>query len=123
MEKNKLKILLVEDEVLVAFQMKRELEAFGYFVYEPAYTGQAAIDSAREETPDICIMDIRLPGDMDGIDAAQIIQSENDVPVIFVTGYKDSEIVERAQGVKPLAVLGKPTLIKQIEEVIEKAFN
>lgn len=123
MERKPIKILIVEDEILVAFQMKRELESHGYIVVEPAYTGQKAIESAREESPDICIMDIRLSGDMDGIEAAQIIQTEKDLPVIFVTGYKDSEIVERAQVIKTLAVLGKPTLVKQIDEVIKKAFE
>ena len=123
MERKPIKILIVEDEILVAFQMKRELESRGYVVDEPAYTGEKAIESARAQSPDICIMDIRLPGDMDGIEAARIIQSHKDVPVIFVTGYKDSEIVERTQLVHPLAVLGKPTLIRQIEEIIQKAYG
>ena len=123
MDKEKFQLLLVEDEVLLAMRMKRNLELFGYQVHAPVATGQAAIDSVAQQQPDAIFMDIRMPGGMDGIQAAQAIREQYDIPIIFMTGYSNPEIVERARAVNPVAILEKPLLFNQIEAAIEAALR
>jgi DNA-binding NarL/FixJ family response regulator len=121
MNREELHLLLVEDEVIVAMQLRRNLLAQGYKVYEPVGTAQAAIESASTYHPDIILMDIRLPGAKDGIDAAVEIRAHHDIPVIFVTGYSDPETVARAQAVSPAALLPKPTSLKDVDAAIATA--
>jgi CheY-like chemotaxis protein len=123
MNKDKLKLLLVEDEVLIAMLIERHLESLGYQVCEHVATGQAAIDSVAAQQPDIIFIDIRLPGGMDGVQAAQEIRARYDVPIIFMTGYSTPEILDRTQAVNPAAVLEKPLLPHQIEAAIELALQ
>ena len=83
-----IKILLVEDEFINALLIKKQLEFIGYAVSHHVTTGENAIISAKQNHPDIIIMDIRLAGEIDGIEAASVIKSESDIPVIFITGYE-----------------------------------
>lgn len=123
MNKDEIKLLLVEDEVLIAMLIERHLESLGYKIFEHVATGQAAIDSAVARRPDIIFMDIRLPGGMDGVEAAQEIRARYDIPIIFMTGYSTPEILDRTQAVNPAAVLEKPLLPHQIEAAIELALR
>src|SRR4030043_1856411 len=89
---NLIKILLVEDEVITAMLMKIELRKIGYTVAYHVTTGEDAIINAKQNSPDIILMDIRLAGEIDGIEAASIIKSEFDIPIIFITGYEDQTV-------------------------------
>ncbi|MFO8063688.1 MAG: response regulator [Spirochaetia bacterium] len=121
MGRDSVRLLVVEDEVLIAMQLRRNLESHGYYVYKPVTNAKAAIDSAEAQKPDVVLMDIRLPGEMDGIDAAREIGTRHNIPVIFVTGYSDPDMVARARAVNPLALLGKPVDVGEIDAAIESA--
>ena len=122
MEK-KIKILIAEDEVIVAQWMKIELEDIGYEVLEYVTTGEKAIESALENKPDIILLDVNLIGKIDGIDAAEKITDTLNIPIIFMTGYNESSIFERAQKIKPVGYLEKPVEIYDIKPIIESIFK
>ena len=114
-----LKILLVEDEVITAMVFINKLNRIGYSVVRHVTKGEDAIISARQDHPDVIIMDIRLAGEMDGIDAATAIKAETDIEVIFVTGYDDKDIRERAGKTKSRGYLTKPVDIIKIKSIFE----
>jgi CheY-like chemotaxis protein len=113
------KILLVEDEYIIAILLQKNLELLGYHVCELAATGHKAIEVARKERPDFCLMDIRLSGDLDGIDAGLIIKDELKTPIIYMTGYSDNKMKERAQEVNPIAYLIKPVTPDDVKPIID----
>ncbi len=115
----KITVLIVEDEAMAALMLKKILDLLGYQVYEPVATGQDAISSAEKEKPDVILMDIRLPGDIDGIQAAQEIVSRRKIPIIFMTGYMDEEILQRARALNPAACLTKPMHMNKIKSIID----
>lgn len=122
---NLIKILLVEDEFIASLHMKKQLEKMNYEVTKIVSTGENAIISARQNPPDIILMDIRLAGEMDGIEAASVIkgESQSDIPVIFVTGYNDDEIQKRADMVRPLEYLIKPVQMNKLKNIIDGYFK
>lgn len=121
--KEKIKILIVEDEAIVAMRLRMELNNSGYEVCKPVATGKNAIKSVENEKPDMVLMDIRLAGEMDGIEAAQEILSRYETSIVFMTGYTDEDLMERAKKLKPTAYLIKPVGVYEIESVIDSAFN
>jgi len=119
----KLKLLIVEDETLVAISLRKSLVRLGYEVGEIAATGEQAIQFAREQTPDAILMDIRLLGKMDGIEAARQIGSFLPAPIIFTTGYSDPDLKARAMALKPTAYLVKPIDARQINDILEPIYR
>lgn len=115
------KILIVEDEVLVGMMLARKIQDFGYSVGEVLSSGEEAVSRVREEQPDALVMDITLAGEIDGIDAAQQIRRESDVPVIFFTGYQDSKLMQRAGSVNPVAILEKLGPDSDLQHALAKA--
>jgi glycosyltransferase involved in cell wall biosynthesis/ActR/RegA family two-component response regulator len=105
---NKTKVLIVDDESLVAVGIKKQLNEFGFDVVGIAATGKEAINTTLQKNPDIILMDIVLQGDMDGIEAADIIHSHTDIPIIYITAYFDEEILRRARLTEPYAYMVKP---------------
>jgi two-component system, response regulator PdtaR len=87
------KILVVDDEAIITMQLEERLSAMGYTVAGMAASGEEAIDKARSVRPDLVLMDIVMPGKMNGIEAAQIITTELDIPVVFVTSFADYTII------------------------------
>src|SRR5512139_2167279 len=102
------KILVVEDERIVAKDISRRLEKLGYTVVATASSGAEAIRKAREIHPDLILMDVQLKGDMDGIDAAQQIRADADIPVIYLTAYADQNTLQRAKITEPFGYIVKP---------------
>lgn len=121
--KKKIKILLAEDELLIAQCLKIELELNGYAVCSFVASGEEAIEIAKEEKPDIILMDIHLSGKMDGIEAARQIVALKDIPIIFMTGYNDTNIHKKAQKINPVAYLEKPIEVYDITPIIESLFK
>jgi len=121
--KNKIKILIAEDEVIIAQWLKFELEDIGYEVFDYVTTGEEAFKITKEKNPDIVLLDISLSGEIDGIEAAHRIRDNLNIPIVFMTGYTESGIYERAQKVKPLAFLEKPVEIHTLKPVIDSYFN
>ncbi len=121
--KDQVSVLVVEDEILIALRMCGDLEKAGYSVYEPVATGAEAIACVQENPPSVILMDIRLPGEMNGIQAAQTIGAAYDIPIIFITGYSDLETITRAQQVNPVAILEKPLFAYQLNAAIQDALK
>jgi PAS domain S-box-containing protein len=102
------KIMIVEDEVLVADDIKDSLEEMGYAVTAVLSSGEETLQAVGKEMPDLVIMDIVLRGRMDGIEAANILRRRFDLPVIFLTAYHDNEMLERASITEPFGYILKP---------------
>ncbi len=115
----KIKVLIVEDEVLIAQWLTAEMEDLGYNVLDFVTSGEEAIIIAKKHKPDILLLDINLSGYIDGIEAAERIAETLDIPIIFMTGYNEVKIFERAQKMKPVAYLEKPIDMYNIKPVIE----
>ncbi|MDZ8186164.1 MAG: response regulator [Nostoc sp. ChiSLP02] len=115
------KILVVEDEAIVAKDLQYRLNKFGYTVPIIASSGEEAINKAVEISPDLVLMDIKLKGKMDGIEAAQEISKRLDIPVIYLTAYADDNTLERAKITEPFGYLLKPFKEKELKTNIEIA--
>ncbi|MBE9207514.1 response regulator [Nostoc sp. LEGE 06077] len=116
-------ILVVEDESIVAKDLQNRLRKFGYTVPAIASSGQEAINKAVEISPDLVLMDIRLKGQMDGIQAAEQIHKYLDVPIIYLTAYADESTLERAKITEPFGYLLKPFKERELKTNIEIALT
>ncbi|MBN2096842.1 PAS domain S-box protein [Candidatus Peregrinibacteria bacterium] len=121
--KQRSRILIAEDEAIIAKDLQSSLTDTGYKVLGVAQTGQEAVEMAKEFRPDLILMDIVLKGKMDGIEAAQKIHDRFDIPVVFLTSYADEEKMERAKGSEPYAYILKPFNIKELQIAIELALH
>ncbi len=115
------RIMVVEDEGIVAIDIKNTLERLGYEVSCLASSCQEAIEGAEASRPDLVLMDIRLDGDVDGIETAAMIRSRFDVPVIYLTAYADDDTLERAKSTQPFGYLLKPMNERELQTSIEIA--
>lgn len=120
---NKVKILVVEDEIIIADHICDTLEELGYEVYEPAINYTEAIDAIERDRPDIAILDIQLSGRKTGIDIAQTIREKYDFPFIFLTSNADPLTVSQAKKVIPPAYLIKPFTKDELYSSIEIALH
>ena len=120
---NSQNIMVVEDEWVVSDQICRDLKDFGYTVCGTASTGDEAIRKAETERPDLILMDVILKGKMDGIEAAERITSQFDIPVIYLTAYTNHEYIERAKQTRPFGYLVKPFIKKELHTNIEMALH
>ncbi|OHB47288.1 MAG: two-component system response regulator [Planctomycetes bacterium GWF2_40_8] len=118
---SKAKIMIVEDEWITAEDIKMRLQALGYTVSSPASTGKEAIQKAKEDKPDLVLMDIVLKGEMDGIEAASQIHTCLDIPIIYLTAYADEKILDRAKITKPSGYIVKPFIDEDLKIAIEIA--
>jgi two-component system, cell cycle sensor histidine kinase and response regulator CckA len=117
------KILIVEDQGIVALDLERTLTGFGFAVVGKASSGKDAIGKAHEINPDLVLMDIMLEGDMDGIETARHIRSEQDIPIIYLSAYSDERLVEKAITTEPFAYLVKPYTPRELQVSIEMALH
>ncbi|BAT56369.1 PAS/PAC sensor hybrid histidine kinase [Nostoc sp. NIES-3756] len=115
------KILVVEDEVIVARTIASQLNQLGYTVVGTASSGRVAIAKALETKPDLVFMDIILKGEMDGITAASYIREHLDIPVIFLTAYGDDNTLQRAKLTQPFGYIVKPFTSKDLRIAVEIA--
>ena len=117
----KAKILIVENEGIVAMDLKSRLQNLGYDVPDIALSGEEAVKKAREIQPDLALMDIMLKGDMDGIEAADIIRVSCDIPIIFLTAFLDEVLLRRASITEPYGYILKPFDGRELNATIEMA--
>lgn len=117
----KLRILVVEDESIVAMDIQHRLRKLGYAVVRVAPSGEEALAAARELTPDLVLMDIMLDGRMDGIETAAAIRETQDVPIIYLTAYADEKTLARAKITEPFGYIIKPFEDREIHSSIEMA--
>lgn len=118
---NNERILIVEDEKIIAIDLQRRLERFGYAVVGMAGDGESAVSMALELLPDIILMDIMLGGKMDGIDAAMAIRAAKDIPCIFLTAFTDERTLERAKAAEPFGYILKPFKERELYTTIDIA--
>lgn len=104
----KINVLVVEDESIVSKDIQHSLTKLGYTVVGAASTGEKAIEIARDFHPDIILMDIMLKGEMNGIQAAEIIRKELNIPIIFLTAYADEATLSKAKITEPFGYIIKP---------------
>ena len=113
------KILIVEDEYIVAADLKQRLEDMGHEIVGIEEDGVAAIQKTVETKPDLILMDIRLKGEIDGIETAKQIQAIYDVPFIYLSGDININTLERAKITGPSGYLIKPFIDKKIIETLD----
>ena len=117
MEKSR--ILVVEDNKIISLEIKQRLESMGYEVAAVAHNGPDAIMRATEKVPDLVLMDIKLNGKMDGIEAAEKIRVLLDIPIVYLTAYSDEATLLRAKVTEPFGYIVKPLEERELHSTIE----
>jgi len=117
----KVNIMIVEDEAIIAEEIKISLEGMGYTVTSVVTSGEQAIEKADQDRPDLILMDIKLKGRMDGIEASEFIRSRFAIPIIFLTAYADENAIERAKLSMPFGYILKPFEDRDLKVAIEMA--
>jgi two-component system, cell cycle sensor histidine kinase and response regulator CckA len=123
MESCERKIVIVEDEGLIAADLQGRLEREGYQVPGIAATGGEALQLIRAESPDLILMDIRLAGELDGIQVADKVRREFDIPVVYLTAYEDRETLQRASETQAFGYIKKPIASASLQGSIEMAIS
>lgn len=118
---DKINILVVENETVVALNIQNRLEEIGYGVPEIVSSGEQAIEIAESTQPDLVLMDIRLTGKVDGIQAAEEIRTKLKIPIVYMTAYSDRETLERAKLTEPYGYIIKPFEARELYSAIEIA--
>ena len=119
----KIKILIVEDEPLIAMNLQAEFIRRGYNAYKIISNGEDAVATVQDDPPDIILMDILLIGHLNGIETANKIRKFSNTPIIFMTGYSDEEIRQKAKKVDPVALIDKPVPISDVAELIDSTLS
>lgn len=114
----RLRVVIVEDEAIIAIDLEDMLSAMGVEVVGTAYTAEDAIKLAESKRPDCMTVDIRLQGDRDGVSAAREIFERFGIRSVFITAYSDPDTVARAQDANPLGWINKPLRRDAIEDVL-----
>lgn len=118
---NPIRIMIVEDERIIALDLQLQLQAMGYQVCQVVATGALAIQKAQELNPDLILMDIHLEGPMDGIEAAYQIHSAQKTPIVFLTAYAEDATLKRAEAALPYGYLVKPVSPRELYATIQMA--
>lgn len=121
--KKNIRVLIVEDELIQMLLLKKFYEELNCTVIGSATSADGAIETALKEKPDIISMDIFLEGSQDGINAMEIIQKHENIPVIYITGNSDEYHFNRAKKTGFAAYLTKPATLPDIEKAIQSVFN
>jgi CheY-like chemotaxis protein len=125
-ERNKMantKILVVEDEIIIAKDIQNTLKTLGYDAPAIVLSGEEAIKKTEEIKPDLVLMNITLKGEIDGIEAAAEIRHLFNIPVVYLTGYMDEERLKRAKTTEPFSYVIKPFNERELHSAIVRALN
>jgi CheY-like chemotaxis protein len=114
-------ILIVEDERIIAAELSRRLTRLGYAVIAMVGSGAEAIHRARLGGPDLVLMDIGLPGEMNGLEAGARIWEELKIPIVYVTAYTDALTMEQVRTPPPVLTVRKPFDVAQLRTTLEQA--
>jgi CheY-like chemotaxis protein len=117
------RILIVEDEAISAMALKYTVERLGCTVVGIVDTGEAAIQTASEQRPDLILMDTRLRTSMSGVEAANVIWKRIQIRSIFISAYSPAELEKDYRGALPFILLVKPVLEEDLERLIKKLFD
>jgi len=116
-----MRILIVEDDAIIGMDIEHRVKKLGYEVCGVADTATEALDIASGKKPDLALMDIRLRGEVDGIEAARMLKDQFGVPVIFITAYSDMKMRSRALDMEPLGYIVKPLREVELKKTLEAA--
>lgn len=119
----KSKILIIEDETITALELKKNLIQWGYSEPAEANSGSEAIEIFKKIDPDLLLVDIKLPGEMDGIETVQKIKMVKDIPVIYITSFQDKSIIKNALKTGPSSYLIKPLDLNELRINMELALE
>jgi CheY-like chemotaxis protein len=114
------RIVIVEDDSLVAMGMRLYLESRGHDILAVTPTGQGAVEVAVGAAPDLVLMDVRLKGEMDGVEAAERILARRTLPIVFVSGSSEQQTLDRIRAVQPAALLLKPVTPSDLAAEVER---
>jgi two-component system, response regulator PdtaR len=117
------RILIVEDEALVAYNLARRLTRLGYSVVGRVATGGEAVHSALALCPHVVLMDIHLRGEMDGVEAAQAIRAQQPIPIIFLSAYVDTPTIAHLREAGAAAYLRKPIVDHTLEQTLQRVLS
>lgn len=117
------RILIVEDDFLVAMQMESALIDAGFEIAGVAYSGEDAIELAVSERPRLVVMDVRLAGERDGIDTALALSAEHGIRCVFATAHHDEHARRRAEPAAPLGWLAKPYTMASLVTIVRRALD
>lgn len=115
--------LIVEDEALIAEELRERLSRLGFSVIAVVDSGEESVEIATREHPDLVLMDIRLKGEKDGVQAAKEIRQQVDVPIVYLTAYSDRMTVDRAKQTEHDGFILKPFLRRELQPTIEVAMR
>jgi len=115
------RVLIVEDESIVAMDIRHRLSKMGYTILAETETGEEAVRLASELMPDIVLMDIMLAGEMDGVQAADLIHSRTGLPIVYLSAYADEETLQRAKVTQPFGYIIKPFEDRALNTAMEMA--
>ena len=119
----KTRILVVEDERIIAMDIQDRLRRWGYDVPEIAASGEEALRKTERIQPNLVLMDIKLQGNIDGIEAAKEIQKRFSIPIIYVTAYADETTMSRVKETEPCGIILKPFGERELHSTIETVLN
>ena len=120
-DNRKARLLIVEDETLIATYLSELLGFLGCDVCARATSGLAALKAAERDRPDLAIVDIGLPGGMDGVNTAYLLRRQFDIPSIFLSGASNTALLARARMVQAPAFIEKPFTLDDVERAIKAA--
>jgi len=119
--REKMKVMVVEDDAIIGMDIEHRVRRLGYEVTGVADNAEEAVELAADTKPDIALMDIRLRGDIDGIDTARMLKEQFSLPVIFITAYSDLKMRSRALDLNPAGYIVKPIREVELKNTLEEA--
>ena len=117
------KFLIADDDFTIGMQIEEMITALGYDVVGQAGSGQEAVEMARDLRPDIILMDVVMPGELNGIKAAEKIKAELDVPIVFISGHGELDYIQEAKQIEPYGYVMKPFDENEIKAFVEIALH
>jgi DNA-binding response OmpR family regulator len=118
-----MKVLIVEDESIVSFDIQMALESFGYVVTDTVENYDDALKSVQNDEPQLILMDINLEDSKDGIEIAHAVQKTNDIPIVYLTAFCDDKTIDRAVETNPLAYMIKPFNRNELKSTLRLAIH
>ncbi len=116
-------ILIAEDDRIISMDLRKSLTDLGYNVYDPVTSAIEIVNMALALKPDLILMDIKLIGNIDGIDAAKTIQLNNNIPIIFITAYSTEKAYKKVKYISDFKIIQKPYKIEDVDKAIKEALH
>ncbi len=120
---SRIKILVVEDEAITVMALKMELDQAGFHVIGSAASGEETLSAITRERPDVILMDVRLAGSLSGLETAIQIRQTDRVPIVFMTGYSDAELIVWVNEMGSATYVVKPIMIDVLKAAIESVLR